>query len=416
MSVAEILLPETDKPIGTDWFVRVVRIDKIVKHPNADTLGIVNVLGGYPVLVKLGDFKEGDLGVYCTVDTLVPISRPEYKFLDTGRGRTHERVKAKKLRGVFSMGLLVPLTFGAVEGEDVAEKLVCLKYVPPSEREHHVAINALKKSRVSETAQFDRRTMFISALTSLLSAGILPHGPLALLGVLPLAAGYAVVKWNRWRCKRPNYPYYDVTSYRAYKDLIANGEDVVITEKLHGSQASFCHTGRKFHLKSRTVFRDMANKDTKSPFGFNFTEVWSKIAVEYDLERKLKKKPGYVLFGEIVGPQIQKGFSYGCANGEQDFYAFDVMRLSDRTFLDHDDFTSFCMELGIQVVPVLYRGPWSETLTSFADGNSKVDEKTLREGWVMRPLKERRDPHVGRVQLKYVSPDYLLRKSKDDDE
>lgn len=415
MSVAEILQPEADKPIGTDWFVRVVRVDKIVKHPNADTLGIVNVLGGYPVLVKLGDFKEGDLGVYCTVDTLVPISRPEYKFLDTGRGRTHERVKAKKLRGVFSMGLLVPLTFGAVEGEDVAGTIGALKYVPPSEKEHHVAVNALKKSRISETAQFDRRTMVISALASLGSAAILPHGPLALLGVLPLVAGYAVVKWNRWRCRRPSYPMYDVTSYRAYKSLIADGEDVIVTEKCHGSNSSWCHTGRKFHMKSRTVFRDKVIKDNKSDFGFNFTDTWSMIAEKYDLERKLKTKPGMVLFGEIVGSKIQKGYSYGCKPGDVAFYAFDVMRLNDRKFLDHDDMVKFCEDLEIPMVPILYRGAWSEALANLAEGKSVIDGVTQREGIVFKPLKERYDNHAGRVQLKLVGEGYLLSKSKEDE-
>jgi tRNA-binding EMAP/Myf-like protein len=39
--------------------VNVVRVSEIIKHPNADTLGLVHI-GGYQVVVKLADWKVGD--------------------------------------------------------------------------------------------------------------------------------------------------------------------------------------------------------------------------------------------------------------------------------------------------------------------------------------------------------------------
>jgi hypothetical protein len=49
----------------------VVRIGKVGKHPNADTLSITQA-GGFPVIFRTGDFKEGDLAVYVPIDSLLP--------------------------------------------------------------------------------------------------------------------------------------------------------------------------------------------------------------------------------------------------------------------------------------------------------------------------------------------------------
>lgn len=84
----------------TNAKIEVVRVGAIEKHPNADTLGITRVFG-YPVIVKLGDFREGDLAAYVPVDTVMPEGE-EWAFL----GKSPRRVCAKRLRGVFSMGML----------------------------------------------------------------------------------------------------------------------------------------------------------------------------------------------------------------------------------------------------------------------------------------------------------------------
>ncbi|MGH9759840.1 MAG: hypothetical protein ACREAC_03250 [Blastocatellia bacterium] len=70
------------------------------RHPNADTLSVVKVFGGYTVCVRTVDFKDGDLGAYIPPDSVVDSSRPEFAFL-----AGHERIKVKRLRGIVSMGL-----------------------------------------------------------------------------------------------------------------------------------------------------------------------------------------------------------------------------------------------------------------------------------------------------------------------
>src|SRR5215469_5691983 len=155
----------------SEWMPQVVQLGSIEKHPNADTLGVTKVLGDYPVITKLDEFHEGDTAIYVPVDTLVPTDNELFKWLDSGKGRTHERVKAKKLRGVFSMGLLVPNVLGLGVGEDPTFLLGLEKYVPPSEREFDTSVGDFKHSRnarKSETVKYDRQTLMVAAGLSIL--------------------------------------------------------------------------------------------------------------------------------------------------------------------------------------------------------------------------------------------------------
>jgi RNA ligase (TIGR02306 family) len=71
--------------------------------------------------------------------------------------------------------------------------------------------------------------------------------------------------------------------------------------------------------------------------------------------------------------------------------------------------------VNVERVPVLYRGPFSiEKMTELRDGNTTfANIKQIREGIVIRSSIERKNKWIGRVQLKFVSPEYLLRKNKD---
>ena len=56
----------------TEWSPEIVKIEKIEKHPFADSLSIYTVLGDYPIVDKTDSFKENDLAVYIPKDTIVP--------------------------------------------------------------------------------------------------------------------------------------------------------------------------------------------------------------------------------------------------------------------------------------------------------------------------------------------------------
>lgn len=172
--------------------VTVVRVGKIGKHPNADTLSITHVFGGYPCIVRTGDFAEGDLAAYVPVDSVVPVTDPRFAFLGP-----HPRIKAKRLRGIFSMGLLVKPDPAWTEGQDVGELLGITKYEPPAD----IAMNTGNEK----------------------DPGFLIH--------------------------------YDIEGYRKYTHLLPDGMPVVITEKIHGANARFAYHQDRFWVGSHTCFK-----------------------------------------------------------------------------------------------------------------------------------------------------------------
>ena len=112
-----------------------------------------------------------------------------------------------------------------------------------------------------------------------------------------------------------------------------------------------------------------------------------------------------ILYGEIYGSRVQS-LHYGRRDG-LGFAAFDA--LAGEHYLGYDDFAALCERHGVETVPILDRGPFSlERIAELSRGQTTLPDQHIREGVVVRPVKERFDPQVGRVILKYLSDDYLL--------
>lgn len=127
---------------------RIVKIDDVIPHPNADRLSIA-IIGGWQVCIKLDEYEKGDLALYCEIDSLVPTSIPEFAFLEERKEGlksvgdiTYSRIKTIKLRKELSQGLITPIPvhvgglIGRVlkEGMDLTEALGVLKYEKTSDK------------------------------------------------------------------------------------------------------------------------------------------------------------------------------------------------------------------------------------------------------------------------------------------
>lgn len=363
----------------SEFHVNVVRLTNVQKHPNADSLYIAKIHGGYPVIFKGkefgGSFAEGDLAVYLPVDSVVPCT-PEYAWLSPptevllpgGEKKLvpaelprekDRRVRAKRLRGVFSMGMLAVPPDGAVEGQDVAELMGVTKYEEPEE------VELVKASR---TDGFQVKAPRLTMMPSV----------------------------------------YDIEGLRRYPNAFRNGEEYVCTEKLHGQNARFVHDGEKLHIGSRTRWLTTEQRHT-----------WSDAATRYELERRLAECPDVVFFGETYGNNSD--MPYGVERGKtgDELRFFDAWDSTTGRWLDHDEFLMFCRTLGLTVVPELKRGVWSEgefeRLLPLAEGKTTLTGGHVREGFVIKPLKERcmdrDDGYVGgRLILKLHGEGYLTRK------
>jgi RNA ligase (TIGR02306 family) len=334
----------------SEFHIVVVKLGKIDKLENSDNLAITMVMEGYPCIVKLGEYKEGDLAVYCPIDSLVPLESPYFSFLSENIEKKYFRVKAIKKRGTFSMGLLVPADPLWKEGKDVQELLGIKKWEPVE-----------------------------------IFSG-------------PSLRGEIIGKGPSNGCE-----YTDIEGMRKYEKLLIEGEKVVCTEKVHGSSARFLLDDTDFWVGSHTTWKKE-----------NDTNLWWKVAHQYNIREKLKYFLGFEFFGEVYG-QVQKGFTYGAAPRELFLAFFDILDTKRRVYLDYDAFLNITKELDLPVVPQLYRGPWSSELKKLTDGITEYSKirktDTIREGIVVKPVIERRS-EIGRTILKLHSQEYFIKTGK----
>ncbi|KAM0427519.1 hypothetical protein ACHAPT_007479 [Fusarium lateritium] len=100
----------------TRKLVTIRQISAITPIPGADRI-VAASIDGWTCVVSIGQFQLGDRGLYFEIDSLLPGSDPRWEFLATNPapngdgGPTPDiRIKTRKVRGVVSQGLLMPLS------------------------------------------------------------------------------------------------------------------------------------------------------------------------------------------------------------------------------------------------------------------------------------------------------------------
>jgi len=304
---------------------------KLEPHPNADTLSLVMV-EDFQCVVRTADWSNGDLAVYIPPDSVVPETK-EFEFLGK-----HKRIKARKLRGEWSIGLLIPAPIGAAIGEDFMERIGIVHYEP--------------QLHGNFTTGGDNVTS--------------PQG---------------------------FFPIYDVLNFRKYSNMFTYGEEIILTEKLHGANARFSCIDDIMFCGSRKFWK---KEDDNNLW-------WKALLQNTALDAWLRHNQEYTVYGEVFG-QVQN-LKYGASPGQIFFAAFDILQ-GDK-WLDYDE----AREVGQPLfwVPTIYRGPFEkEKIIDFAEGDSQWPGAShYLEGVVVKPIHERTDRKIGRVQLKIIGNRYL---------
>src|SRR6185437_2683588 len=129
---------------------------------------------------------------------------------------------------------------------------------------------------------------------------------------------------------------------------------------------------------------------------------WAALHATPALEAFCRANPGVVVYAELYG--ATNCIKYGFPDGSR-LAAFDVMR--DGRFLDAQAGRRMLRAAGVPVVPLLGVVRYDfDAVCAMADGPTLAEGATagtMREGCVVKPLRERRDDRVGRVALKCVS-------------
>jgi RNA ligase (TIGR02306 family) len=385
-------------------FVKIVNYT-LSPHSNADSLSLANPLGtSWQCVVKTANFEpsEGKLAVYIPIDSMLPSKLAAALGLPNVKEGKPYRIKTIKLRGEVSQGLLVPL-----------KELIALDLLPPTYRD---------PIKTPDQEDYPGENL---ALTYLLSDRDWQAGD-------DVAAELGISKYvepepeDRHSRREPEgfVRYTDIENIKNFPDVLAEGEEVIATEKIHGSnfRAGWVEVEKTVVVgqseESGAVTRTQLSYDfivgtRRTALKAKATEDgdliaenrWLRAVERYGLEEKLRPYPGYVVFGEVYGPGVQK-LAY--AEEKVNLRLFDVW--DGKRYLDYDDFELFAAKIGVPVAPPLYFGPYSEeTVLPLRSGKTVTGGGVhIREGIVIRPVKERWEKRVGRVILKSVSEDYLM--------
>ncbi|WP_405568575.1 RNA ligase (ATP) [Streptomyces sp. NBC_01167] len=337
----------------------------IHEHPNADALELAQV-GLYRAVVAKGAYRSGDIAVYIPEQAVLPAPLIEELGL-TGRlaGKASDRVKAVRLRGELSQGIVcvpraladVDLRRAVAEETDFAERLSITKWSPPI--------------------------------------------PPTMNGEVERAPDLL--------------PWVDIENIQRYPEIFEPGEPVVLTEKLHGTACLVTYaaadgrvqvSSKGFGSKGLALKEDPRNLYWRAVLGHDVPAVAARIAEKLGATR-------VGIFGEVYGAGVQD-LAYG-ADGRSETLGYAVFDLSAQIdgqvrWLD----PAALLDGELPLVPRLYEGPYDVgTVLGLASGRETVSgrELHLREGVVIRPVTERYSPVVGgRAIAKAVSPAYLTRK------
>lgn len=374
--------------------VQVVEISKLEPHFNADRLEIAEIDGfDCKTVVGKGEFHPGDHAIYLPVDAVLPPKLEALLFPENSKIKLSKgRIRATRIRGYVSTGMLVkpdsdflsvyPTLVGSKTGADVADILGIVKYEPP--------VQELPKNMQVR------------------------------------------------KVRRVNHPDFkkmtDIENHKYYPNLFKAGEYVWISEKIHGSSVrmgllttqvfGFWRKVKKFlRLLPKYEFivgsRNVQFNVRKPKYGTTLyyeTNIYERVAQQYRVEEKLQ--PGEILYGEIVGTDVQKGYTYGCKPGEYKFFAYDLVR--GGKFIDPPEFYSWCAIHKIPCVPTFVMGALAEgMIEKFAEGESAIlndkwePTQKIREGCVVKPMSGQHC-QIGRKVLKRINPEYLLLKENSD--
>lgn len=334
---------------------KILSVEPVV---NSDFLEKVLVLG-WQVIVKKGEFAQGDLCVYVELDSLLP-DGPEWCEFMRPRGF---RVRSIRLRGELSQGIVFPISI--LPDEELFM----------SEGEEMDAYEGIDVSEILGITHYEKPV------------------PVESRGLM-----------------RGNFPPYipktDEPLIQSVPDVLneLKGIDVYSTVKCNGTSITISYKDGDFQICSR-------NNSLK--IEGNENNVYIQTALKYDLDKKL---PVYgkniALQGELVGPGIQKNH---LGLKEHKILMFNAYDIDNRKYFNYNELLDICFELSLESVPYIDHFKFDFTMEQLLDmaNGYYSNTKNLREGIVIRPLEELYSRAIrGRMSFKILNNEYLVKEKE----
>ena len=412
-----------EAPVNPNYAATVVEAKNLVTLDGLDNLVALPQFGLQALVPK--NTPIGSLGVFFVAESQLADQFAHYNnlyrhgdknFDESAKGylEDNRRVKAIKLRGHRSDALFMPLEslveahyinsadLGSLKAGDTFDKIgdneLVRKYVVKAER--------VKNSREAKQ---------LKKVFKRVDEKMLPE-------------------------------HYDTENWWRNEHHIADDEQIVVTQKLHGTSIRIAHTivrrqlrwhekiAKKLGVKvaesefahvygSRKVIKDPNNPAQNHFYG---TDIWGDFGKQLD---ELIPE-NFIVYGELIGytpdgAPIQKDYTYNSNVGETRLFVYRVAVVQAKGLivdLSWDQVKAFASERGLDVVPELWRGKKADfDVDQFVDKNFFdlgsslfphmpvwLPPKLVDEGVVIRADRNRWAPYL----LKAKSPIFLQHETR----
>jgi RNA ligase (TIGR02306 family) len=334
----------------------IEQIIKIEPIANADSIELATVLG-WEVVVKKGNFNVGDLCVYIPIDTLVDPYKSWFSFLSKDSTFKPLRIRTAKIRGVWSQGLILPLS------PDI-EKVIEIKEI------------GMDIGNLIGVSKYQKDLFQIVKTKSDSQSNIMIEFPTGIINKT------------------------DEDNLKSKPELINEfaGKKLYLTKKLDGSSMTIIYLDKKFFVCSRNYILEPESQM------YMFAE---KSGILKIIESNINYN--IAIQGEFCGPKIN---SNKLKLGTYKFYVFNVKNLDSNEYLGLEDLVVFTKNLGLDFVEVLdifeHNDSWDIKKFQEYANQIKYGEE-VGEGIVIRPVQ----PIWSKILNKYLSCKVINQNYKD---
>lgn len=360
------------------------RIDEVGPIPDADAIEVATV-GGWKVVVKKGEFKAGDLAVYCEIDSWIPTAVAPFltkagHFPKVYNGVEGQKLRTIRLRKQVSQGLLLPMAVLIIDYDTVPGE-ICISSEAIPDAASGVCTTDMVGVDVSEILNIQKWEA-PPEFTSADARGSFPS---------------FIIKTDQERVQN------------CYGDVATLFDTVTWekTEKCEGSSMTVYFRKSDDAEDPGTFGVASRNLDLKESEDNTF---W-KMAIELDLKNKLTTLGRNIAIqGELCGPGIQ-GNIYSLPRHM--LFVFDVFDIDKFEYFAPDERRELTTQLGLTDAPVYAKevslaGKTCAQLLTDADGYSVLGlQGCRREGEVYKANLGRK-----RVSFKCVSNLYLEKQKE----
>lgn len=398
----------------------VVKVDAIEPIEGKDRVEAA-VIGGWRTMVKKGQFKQGDIGIYFEVDSKVPEREP-FTFLE----KYHYKIKTQKFKTFYSQGLLMhPDDFGWPYAADNSGVYVNGKFCAVDDESRFLT----KQLEVTYATADDNKRKAPSVDKYKKMAQRRPN--------------LFKKRWARWMMKRNwgkkvmFFFFGKAKDNRTWPSWVAKTDEErcqnmpwlftdpdwhdatwIATEKIDGTSTTFTlKRGKRFHkdeyyVCSKNVCFDTPEKSERCYYDTNiYLEISEKYRIRSILESILyhnEKLDFVTIQGETYGDGVQKR-TYSVPDGYHAFMAFNLIygyKDGTRKRFNPIEMTDILLKIyGLPCVPILVENfhlpDTCDDLLAYADGESILD-RYEREGIVFRD-------EDGERSFKAVSNSFLIK-------